>query len=87
VLHPVVAGPDPEVIDDPNPFVAYGRSLAWWAFAQSHGMSEADCVALTREVADGFHVTPFGPHAGLSERLGADVRDKDETGNSTLVAL
>ncbi len=81
VLHPVVEGPAPELIDDPNPFVAYGRSLAWWAFARANGMSEDDCIALTREVADGFHVTPFGPHARLSERLGADVWVKDETGN------
>jgi threonine dehydratase len=81
VLHPVVGGRDPERIEDANPFVAYGPSLAWWAFARAHGMSEPDCVALTREVADGFTVTPFAPHPGLSERLGAQVWVKDETGN------
>jgi hypothetical protein len=81
VLHPVVVGPDPKPIEDPNPFVSYGRSLAWWAFARSHGMSEDDCIALTREVADGFHVTPGGPHDEVSLRVGAQVWVKDETGN------
>ena len=81
VLHPVVGGPDPELIDDPNPFVAYGPSLAWWAFALAHGMSRERCVALTREVAAGFHVTPCAPHPALSQRLGADVWVKNETGN------
>lgn len=81
VLHPVVVGPDPEVIDDPNPFVAYGRSLAWWAFARSHGMTEERCIALTRQVADGFHVTPFAPNPELSGQLGAQVWVKNETGN------
>lgn len=81
VLHPVVSGPDPDLIDDPNPFVRYGRSLAWWAFARFHGMSEERCIALTREVADGFHVTPFARHEGLSRQLGADIWVKNETGN------
>lgn len=81
VLHPVTSGPDPELIDDPNPFARYGRSLAWWAFARAHGMSEESCLALTREVAAGFHLTPAAPHAGLSERLGAEVWVKNETGN------
>ncbi|WP_116113468.1 pyridoxal-phosphate dependent enzyme [Austwickia chelonae] len=81
VLHPVVSGPDPEEIDDPNPFVRYGRSLAWWAFARARGMSEETCLSLTREVASGFRVTPFGPHPVLSERLGVELWVKDETGN------
>ena len=81
VLHPVVSGPDPAVIEDPNPFVAYGRSLAWWAFATAHGMSEDRCIALTHEVADGFAVTPCAPNPVLSARLGANVWVKDETGN------
>src|SRR5664280_1767516 len=37
VLHLTVAGPDPVALDDPNPFVAYGPSLAWWAFATARG--------------------------------------------------
>jgi len=78
VLHPVVAGPDPELIDDPNPFVRYGRSLAWWAFAQAHGMTDEQCIALTREVADGFFVTPCAPNELLSAELGADVWVKVE---------
>ncbi|GAB77522.1 Threonine dehydratase [Austwickia chelonae] len=81
VLHPVTDGPDPEEIDHPNPFVRYGRSLAWWAFARAHGMTEERCIALTRDVAAGFRVTPFGPHPALSEQLGADIWVKDETGN------
>ncbi|MBW3087006.1 hypothetical protein KEM60_03236 [Austwickia sp. TVS 96-490-7B] len=81
VLHPVVSGPDPEVIDDPNPFVRYGRSLAWWAFARAHGMSEQRCLELTRQVAGDFRVTPCALHEPLSERLGAQVWVKDETGN------
>jgi len=78
VLHPVAAGPDPGLIDDPNPFVRYGRSLAWWAFAQAHGMTDEQCLALTREVADGFFVTPCGPNALLSDELGAEVWVKTE---------
>ncbi len=81
VLHPVTDGPVPDVIDDPNPFEAYGPSLAWWAFARSRGMSEEQCVALTREVADGFHVTPCAPQELLGETLGAQVWVKNETGN------
>ncbi|MCA0437271.1 MAG: PLP-dependent lyase/thiolase [Actinobacteria bacterium] len=81
VLHPVIGGPDPEVIDDPNPFVAYGRSLAWWAFARAHGMTEARCIELTRQVGAGFRVTPTAAHPALSQKLGADVWVKDETGN------
>jgi len=80
VLHPVVSGPDPELIDDANPFVRYGRSLAWWAFAQAKGMSEEQCIALTREVADGFFMTPTAQNDLLSDRLGAEVWVKNETG-------
>ena len=81
VLHPVTDGPVPDVIDDPNPFVAYGPSLAWWAFARSRGMSEERCIALTREVADGFRVTPCARQELLTEKVGADVWVKNETGN------
>jgi threonine dehydratase len=52
-------------------------------------MSDADAVALVRELdaavvpvgGTGFHVTPFGPDAGLCQRLGLDLWVKDETGN------
>ncbi len=77
VLHPLDLGPQPERRDDPNPFVAYGPRLAWWAFARANGMTDAACEALTGELADGFVVTPFG-HA---DELGTDVWVKDETGN------
>ncbi len=80
VLHPVVGGVDPELIDDPNPFVKYGRSLAWWAFAQAHGMTDERCIELTREVAAGFVITPCEKSELLSERLGAEVWTKVEVG-------
>jgi threonine synthase len=80
VLHPLTgpieAGPDR--IDDPNPFVAYGPRMAWWGFGRAHGMTEAALIALAREVADGFAVTPFTAHdLGCRE----PVWVKDETGN------
>lgn len=78
VLHPVTGGPAPELIDDPNPFVRFGPSLAWWAFAQANGMSDADCIALTREVADGFVITPTAQNELLSEQLDAEVWVKTE---------
>ena len=81
VLHPLVGSPLPAALDDPNPFVAYGPRLAWWAFARAHGMTEAACVALTRDVAAGFRRTPFARSAVLSDELGAEVWVKDETGN------
>jgi threonine synthase len=77
VLHPLTAGPEPERLDDPNPFVAYGPRLAWWAFARANGMTEQACIALTRDVADGFVVTPLERH----RLAGFDVWVKDETGN------
>ncbi len=69
-----------DVSADANPFVRYGPRLAWWAFALANGMSSSDCVALTREVADGFVVTPFGRSAALSDEIGVSVWVKDETG-------
>ena len=45
-------------LDDPNPFVAYGPRMAWWAFGAAHGMTEAALVALAREVGDGFDGHP-----------------------------
>lgn len=81
VLHPLTAGPEPEALDDPNPFVAYGPRLAWWAFARSAGMSEAACVALTRDVAAGFEITPFTASSSLTAELGAEIWVKDETAN------
>jgi threonine synthase len=79
VLHPLVIGPEPEPLDDPNPFVAYGPRLAWWAFARTHGMTEAACVALTRSLADGFTVTPFARSPSLSDACRTNAWIKDET--------
>ena len=82
VLHPLSVATLPPRVDHPNPFVAYGPRMAWWAFARAHGMTEAAVVALASEVADGFAETPFAPQALA---LGADgpstVWVKDETGN------
>ena len=78
--------------DDPNPFVAFRRYLAWDGFAAANGMTEAARTALVAqadadiaEVAGvGFHVTPFQRADDLSDALGfgADggVWVKDETG-------
>lgn len=81
VLHPQIVGAEPRRLEDPNPFVAYGPRLAWWAFARSHGMTEGACAALTRDLAAGFVVTPFTTSPSISARIGADVWVKDETGN------
>lgn len=81
VLHPVVdTSVAVEEIEDSNPFVRYMRSLAWYAFATAKGMSEAECVALTKEVADGFLITPFERSASLSGELGVNLWVKNETG-------
>ena len=77
VLHPLDVGPQPARRDDPNTFVAYGPRLAWWVFARTNGMTDAACEALTRELADGFVVTPFG----RADDLGTDTWVKDETAN------
>ena len=76
-----MAAEEPAPLDDPNPFVAYGPRLAWWAFARANGMTEQACVALTHDVADGFVVTPFSRSDVLSAEVGGDVWVKDETGN------
>ncbi len=78
--------------DDPNPFVAFRRYLAWDNFAAANGMTEMARTALVRQVdADvaavagiGFHVTPFERADGLSDALGfsgdGGVWIKNETG-------
>jgi threonine dehydratase len=81
VLHPLVVGPEPPALDDPNPFVAFGPRLAWWSFARAHGMTESACVALTRSLAEGFTVTPFVRSGSLSDACRTNVWVKDETGN------
>ncbi len=80
VLHLMGDGSKAAPLDDPNPFVRYGPRLAWWTFAGALGMSVDARVALTREVAAGFIVTPFAPSEVLSEALGARVWVKNETG-------
>jgi threonine synthase len=81
VLHPLEVGPPAAPLEDPTPFVAYGPRLASWAFARTHGMTEAACVALTRTLADGFTVTPFAHSPLVSSATGANAWVKDETGN------
>ena len=83
VLHPLVGagGHRGVAIDDPNPLVAYGSRMAWWAFGAAHGMTERALIALAREVGEGFTVSPFTAHQ-LDLRRGAPrtVWVKDETG-------
>ena len=81
VLHLVDDGRPVGDIDDPNPFVRYGRRLAWWAFAAANGMSDDACAALTRDVAGDFTVTPFTQSTPLSDALGHELWVKDETHN------
>jgi len=80
VLHMLGSGDDASPLDDPNPFVRYGPRLAWWAFAGAHGLTVDERVALTREVADGFSITPFGRSEALSDEIGVEIWVKDETG-------
>jgi threonine dehydratase len=82
VLHLVDDGTPIEPVDDPNPFIRYGRRLAWWAFATAHGLlTDDDCVDLTRQLTEGFCVTPFGRSVELSDQLGVAIWVKDETVN------
>jgi len=67
--------------DDDNPFLRYGPRLAWWAFARANGMTVDACLALTREIAGDFRVTPFEQSDPLSAEVGTGVWVKDETGN------
>jgi threonine dehydratase len=79
--------------DDPNPFIAYRRRMAWHSYAMANGMADADTVALVSELDDaiaavdgaGFRVTPFGRADALSDEMGFEraggVWVKDETGN------
>jgi threonine synthase len=84
VLHPLVSATAlrPDRIDDPNPLVAYGPRMAWWAFGAANGMSEEALVALAHEAAAGFVVTPFSAHdLDLGRAAPTPVWVKDETGN------
>ncbi len=75
--------------DDPNPFVAYRRRMAWYWFAVAHGFGDVDAVALVRTVdaaaaavdGTGFGATPLAPSDGLAVALDLDLWVKDETGN------
>lgn len=81
VLHLVDDGAPAARLDDPNPLVRYGPRLAWWGFARAHGMTDEQCVSLTREIASDFVVTPFERSAALSAELSVELWVKDETGN------
>ena len=65
--HPLVAvhvtGPlEPDrSLDDPNPFVAYGPRMAWWAFGAAHGMTEAALIALARRGRPTASPSPRSP--------------------------
>jgi threonine synthase len=64
-----------------NPLIRYGPRLAWWRWARAHGLSDQDCAALTEELVGDFRVTPYAHNEVLSERIGARVYVKDETGS------
>jgi len=73
-----------------HPFVHYRALLHSYARARAGGMSDAEFVALVRDLdtkvaaveGHGFAATPFAPSAALGARLGLDaVWIKDETGN------
>ncbi len=76
-----------------QPFVAADAHLAWAACADANGMDADRRRALVLETDDavravdgtGFHVTPFGRSAVLSDELGFDADGgiwvKDETGS------
>ncbi|MBD0322565.1 MAG: PLP-dependent lyase/thiolase [Aldersonia sp.] len=81
VLHPVTTPTAPAPLEDPNPVVAFGPRMAWWAFAAAHGMTEAARIALAREVARGFAVTPLVRHWIPVGGRDVAVWIKDETGN------
>jgi threonine synthase len=81
----------PRAPSHPNPFVDFDESFAWAAFARAHGMHRDDRRAMVEQLdraiaqidGTGFHVTPFGRSAHLSEALGftpaGGVWVKDET--------
>jgi threonine dehydratase len=79
----------PSEPDEPNPFVRYRELFHAYHLGRRHGLSDADHVALVRELDErvgeveghGFAVTPFAPADALSGRIGAEVWVKDETGN------
>lgn len=72
-----------------NPFVRYRELWRSYHVARTNGMGDGAYVdlveALDKEVADvdgrGFLETPFVGTDALSERLGPEIRVKDETGN------
>ncbi len=75
--------------DDPNPFVRWRRGLWAWHAAQRRGIDDAAFVARVRHLDDriaavdghGFRTTPWVDAPRLGQRLGLDLRIKDETGN------
>ncbi len=85
--------PPPALTTETNPFVWAAPSMAWHAFARSHGLTAEACTALARDLdsriaevdGTGFRVTPLHRAGALSDQLGFDqsggVWIKDETGN------
>lgn len=75
--------------DSVQPFVRHRELLHSYARARAHGMGDAEFVALVTDldtaVAEvdgrGFRETPLRRSAVLCDALGAEVREKDETGN------
>jgi threonine synthase len=75
------AGSEDLLPESDNPLIRYGPRLAWWRWARAHGLSAHDCITLTEQLAGDFRVTPYAHNEMLSERIGAKVYVKDETGS------
>jgi threonine synthase len=75
--------------DDPNPFIRHRELFHAWHLARRRGLTDEAYVDLVRQLdaaiarvdGRGFRTTPFGTQAALGQRLGLEVRVKDETGN------
>lgn len=76
------------VDDSPNPFVRHRELLHSYWRSRAGGMSDAEFVALARDLDEAvgrvggarFTETPLRRSAVLCDALGAEVREKDETG-------
>jgi threonine synthase len=75
--------------DSTQPFVRWREALYAWHAARARGWSDADFMSLVQRLDEsiarvdghGFAITPFGTAPALSQRLGLELRVKDETHN------
>lgn len=80
VLRLVDPRPLAEPLDDANPFVRFGPRLAWWTGARAGGLSDDECIDLTRRLVPDATITPAASSPVLGDALGVEVWVKDETG-------